>query len=93
MRSRRAHGPSDGRGHRRDRTRQPDVKVTADVPPEEPEYALVRESRTVAAVLLGSRGRGSLAEALLGSVTVAVAVAVARWSRCSTRTPASTAVC
>ncbi|MFF5439249.1 universal stress protein [Streptomyces achromogenes] len=71
------------------------MKVTADVPPEEPEYTLVRESRTVAAVLLGSRGRGSLAEALLGSVTVAVAVAVAvaRWSRCSTRTPASTAVC
>ncbi|MET8765726.1 universal stress protein [Streptomyces sp. NPDC004658] len=58
---------------RRVRTRQPDVKVTVDVLPEEPEYALVRESRTAAAVVLGSRGRSSLAEALLGSVSVAVA--------------------
>ncbi|MGQ5635816.1 MULTISPECIES: universal stress protein [unclassified Streptomyces] len=58
---------------RRVRTRRPDVKLTTDVLPEEPEYALVRESRTAAAVVLGSRGRGSLAEALLGSVSVTVA--------------------
>ncbi len=58
---------------RRVRTRRPDVKVTTDVLPEEPEYALVRESRGAAAVVLGSRGRSSLAEALLGSVSVTVA--------------------
>ncbi|WP_330340225.1 universal stress protein [Streptomyces sp. NBC_00557] len=58
---------------RRVRTRRPDVKVTIDVLPEEPEYALVRESRTAAAMVLGSRGRSSLAEALLGSVSVTVA--------------------
>ncbi|QTE01979.1 universal stress protein [Streptomyces cyanogenus] len=58
---------------RRVRTRRPDVKVTIDVLPEEPEYALVRESRTAAAMVLGSRGRSSLAEALVGSVSVTVA--------------------
>lgn len=58
---------------RRVRTRQPDVKVTTEVLPEEPEYALVRESRSAAAMVLGSRGRSSLAEAVLGSVSVAVA--------------------
>ncbi|MGW3208891.1 universal stress protein [Streptomyces sp. NPDC001135] len=58
---------------RRVRTRRPGVKVTIDVLPEEPEYALVRESRTAAAMVLGSRGRSSLAEALLGSVSVTVA--------------------
>lgn len=58
---------------RRAHSRQADVKVTTDVLPEEPEYALVRESRTAAAMVLGSRGRGSLAEALLGSVSVTVA--------------------
>ncbi|MGW2641808.1 universal stress protein [Streptomyces sp. NPDC001348] len=57
----------------RARTRRPVVKVTTDVLPEEPEHALVRESRTAAAVVLGSRGRSSLAEVLLGSVSVAVA--------------------
>ncbi|MGW0205454.1 universal stress protein [Streptomyces sp. NPDC003233] len=58
---------------RRVRTRRSDVKVTIDVLPEEPEYALVRESRTAAAMVLGSRGRSSLAEALLGSVSATVA--------------------
>jgi nucleotide-binding universal stress UspA family protein len=54
-------------------SRRPDVKVTTGVLPEEPEYALVRESRTASAMVLGSRGRSSLAEALLGSVSVTVA--------------------
>ncbi|MGW7386310.1 universal stress protein [Streptomyces sp. NPDC054794] len=58
---------------RRAHSRQADVKVTTDVLPEEPEYALVRESRTAAAMVLGSRGRSTLAEALLGSVSVTVA--------------------
>ncbi|MGW2745531.1 universal stress protein [Streptomyces sp. NPDC001450] len=58
---------------RRARSRRPEVKVTTDLLPEEPEYVLVRESRTASAVVLGSRGRSSLAEALLGSVSVTVA--------------------
>lgn len=58
---------------RRVRTRRPDVKVITDVLPEEPEYALVRESRTAAALVVGSRGRSSLTEAVLGSVSMTVA--------------------
>ncbi|MFF8910660.1 universal stress protein [Streptomyces olivaceoviridis] len=53
--------------------RQAGVKVTTDVLPEEPEYALVRESRTASAMVLGSRGRSGIDEALLGSVSVTVA--------------------
>ncbi|MEU1409260.1 universal stress protein [Streptomyces sp. NPDC005728] len=58
---------------RRARDRQPGVRVTTEVLPEEPESALVRESRTALAVVLGSRGRSGLSEALLGSVGVTVA--------------------
>ncbi|MFG2561846.1 universal stress protein [Streptomyces sp. NPDC048496] len=58
---------------RRARRRRPDVKVSTDVLPEEPEYALVRESRTASAVILGTRGRSGMAEALLGSVSLTVA--------------------
>jgi nucleotide-binding universal stress UspA family protein len=58
---------------RRARHRQPGVRVTTAVLPEEPEYTLVRESRTALAVVLGSRGRGATAEAMEGSVTAAVA--------------------
>ncbi|MER6331971.1 universal stress protein [Streptomyces sp. NPDC001034] len=58
---------------RRAHLRRPEVEVTTDVLPEEPEYALVRESRTAAAVVLGSRGRSGLTEAVLGSVGVTVA--------------------
>lgn len=58
---------------RRARHRQPDVKVSTDVLPEEPEYALVRESRTASLLVTGTRGRSGLAEALLGSVSLIVA--------------------
>ncbi|OLZ73688.1 universal stress protein [Streptomyces sp. IMTB 2501] len=58
---------------RRAHRRQADVKVTTDVVPEEPEYALVRESRSASAMVLGSRGRSGMAEALLGSVSMTVA--------------------
>jgi nucleotide-binding universal stress UspA family protein len=40
---------------------------------EEPEYVLSHESRGAAAVVVGSRGRGALAGALLGAVGLAVA--------------------
>ncbi|MGW2700428.1 universal stress protein [Streptomyces sp. NPDC001340] len=58
---------------RRAHRRQPDVHVTTDVLPEEPEQALVRESHSALAVVLGHRGRSGMTEAILGSVGVAVA--------------------
>ncbi|NEA64090.1 universal stress protein [Streptomyces sp. SID12488] len=58
---------------RRARRRRPDLKVSTDVLPEEPEYALVRESRGATLLVTGSRGRSGLAEALLGSVSLTVA--------------------
>ncbi|MFD0313611.1 universal stress protein [Streptomyces flavalbus] len=53
--------------------RQPDLKATAEIVPEEPEYVLVREARQAAAVAVGTRGHGGFAGALLGSVSVTVA--------------------
>ncbi|MEU9451534.1 universal stress protein [Streptomyces sp. NPDC048277] len=58
---------------RRARGRRPGVTVSTDVLPEEPEYALVRESRDAALLVTGTRGRSGVAEALLGSVSLAVA--------------------
>ncbi|MFF4351224.1 universal stress protein [Streptomyces sp. NPDC001530] len=59
--ARRAHG------------RDAKVKISTDVLPEEPVPALLRESRHATALVLGSRGRSSIAELLLGSVSLAVA--------------------
>ncbi|MCC9711317.1 universal stress protein [Streptomyces sp. MNU76] len=53
--------------------RRPEVKITAEVLPEEPEYTLLRESRTASLLVTGTRGRSSLTEALLGSVSLTVA--------------------
>ncbi|MGD1218625.1 MULTISPECIES: universal stress protein [Streptomyces] len=57
------------RAHRR----QAGVPTSTDVLPEEPASALVRESRNATAVVLGTHGRGGLAELLLGSVSLSVA--------------------
>ncbi|MEU9189040.1 universal stress protein [Streptomyces sp. NPDC048484] len=57
------------RAHRRD----VDVKISTEVVPEEPVPVLLREGRTAFALVLGSRGRGGIAELLLGSVSLAVA--------------------
>ncbi|OLZ58595.1 universal stress protein, partial [Streptomyces sp. IMTB 2501] len=62
-----------GTARERAARRRSDVQVTTDVRPEEPEYALVRESRAALAVVLGCRGRSGITEALLGSVGVTVA--------------------
>ncbi|WP_020129659.1 universal stress protein [Streptomyces sp. 303MFCol5.2] len=62
-----------GTAVRRALRRRPDLKVSADVLPEEPEYALVREGRHASALVLGTRGRSGLVEMLLGSVSLTVA--------------------
>ncbi|MFG3014149.1 universal stress protein [Streptomyces cinerochromogenes] len=58
---------------RRARTRHPDLEVSAEVLPEEPESALVREGQYASLLVLGTRGRGGIAELLLGSVSLTVA--------------------
>ncbi|MFJ3307842.1 universal stress protein [Streptomyces sp. NPDC086549] len=57
----------------RARRRQADVKISTDMVPEEPEYALVSAGRHASALVVGSRGRSGLAEMLLGSVSLTVA--------------------
>lgn len=59
--ARRAHG------------RRPDLKISTEVVAEEPEYVLVRESRSASLLVTGSRGRSGIAEALSGSVSLTVA--------------------
>ncbi len=58
---------------RRARRRRPELDVSVEVLAEEPEYALVRESRSASVLVTGTRGRSGLAEALLGSVSLVVA--------------------
>jgi len=58
---------------RRARRRQPELDVSVEVLAEEPEYALVRESRSASMLVTGTRGRSGIAEALLGSVSLIVA--------------------
>ncbi|MFJ6898072.1 universal stress protein [Streptomyces hokutonensis] len=58
---------------RRARRRHPELDVSVEVLAEEPEYALVRESRSASLLVTGTRGRSGLAEALLGSVSLIVA--------------------
>ncbi|MEV0489777.1 universal stress protein [Streptomyces atratus] len=50
-----------------------EVEVVAVVQPDDPVNALVQESHGAAMIVLGSRGRGRIAEMLLGSVSLAVA--------------------
>ncbi|MEU1911376.1 universal stress protein [Streptomyces massasporeus] len=58
---------------KRARARVPGLEVTTEVVPEGPVSVLRRAARKAAALVLGSRGRGSAAELLLGSVSLAVA--------------------
>ncbi|MFE0257785.1 universal stress protein [Streptomyces sp. NPDC059010] len=58
---------------RRARRRRADVKLSTDIVPEEPEYVLLRESRSASLLVTGTRGRSGVAEALLGSVSLTVA--------------------
>ncbi|WP_435835683.1 universal stress protein, partial [Streptomyces caelestis] len=65
-----AQGSVD-RAAERARQRNPDVKITVDIVPEEAEVALLREARHAAAVV--TRGRGPIRGALLGSVSRSLA--------------------
>ncbi|MFM9589249.1 universal stress protein [Streptomyces scabiei] len=58
---------------RRAGLRRAGVKISTEVVPEEPEYTLLRESRNASLLVTGTRGRGALTEALLGSVSLTVA--------------------
>ncbi|MGC0343150.1 universal stress protein [Streptomyces sp. SLBN-8D4] len=53
--------------------RNPEVKVSADVVPEEAVDALLRAGHEASALVTGSRGRGELKGLLLGSVGLTVA--------------------
>jgi nucleotide-binding universal stress UspA family protein len=51
----------------------PEVDVTEDVAPGHPVEDLVRRSRSAEMIVVGSRGHGQFADALLGSVSTSVA--------------------
>ncbi|MEU3253742.1 universal stress protein [Streptomyces sp. NPDC006997] len=55
------------------RLRDPEVKVSSDVLPEDAVSALLHAARASSAVVTGQRGRGEVAGLLLGSVSLAVA--------------------
>ncbi|GAA2246415.1 universal stress protein [Streptomyces indiaensis] len=58
---------------KRARARVPGLEVTTEVVPEGPVRVLRRAAGRATALVVGSRGRGNAAEALLGSVGLAVA--------------------
>ncbi|MFH8983415.1 universal stress protein [Streptomyces varsoviensis] len=57
----------------RARRRRGGVKVSTEVLPEDAPTALLREARNASTLVVGHRGRGPVAELLLGSVSLALA--------------------
>ncbi|MFD3733697.1 universal stress protein [Streptomyces sp. NPDC058632] len=57
----------------RARLRDPEVKVSGDVLPDDAGAALLQAGREAYALVTGSRGRGAMAGLLLGSVSLTVA--------------------
>ncbi|MCX5554704.1 universal stress protein [Streptomyces sp. NBC_00038] len=78
---------------KRAQRRAPDLKISTAVLPDDAVSVLLDEGRHAFAVVTGSRGRGGIAELLLGSVSLAVAaraycpVVVLRGSHDNRRTP------
>lgn len=64
-------------GVARAKRRRPDLEVTSRILSDEPATALQEESHAAFAVVTGSRGHGSAASLLLGSVSLAVAARAA----------------
>jgi nucleotide-binding universal stress UspA family protein len=62
-----------GSAAERARRRNPEVKVSTEVVPEDAASALLLEGNNASALVTGSRGRGQLTGLLLGSVSLAVA--------------------
>ncbi|MFC4469908.1 universal stress protein [Streptomyces xiangluensis] len=62
-----------GSAAERARRRNPEVKVSTEVVPEDAASALLLEGHNASALVTGSRGRGQLTGLLLGSVSLAVA--------------------
>lgn len=62
-----------GSATERARRRHPDVKLSADVLPEDAVTALLREGDNASVLVTGCRGRGQLKGLLLGSVGLTVA--------------------
>jgi nucleotide-binding universal stress UspA family protein len=62
-----------GAATERAQRRNPEVKVSGDVVPEDVVSALLREGNDASLLVTGSRGRGELKGLLLGSVSLAVA--------------------
>ncbi|MFB7596151.1 universal stress protein [Streptomyces sp. NPDC056160] len=62
-----------GAATERAQRRNPDVKVSANILPEDPVAALLGADDSACALVTGSRGRGELKGLLLGSVSLAVA--------------------
>ncbi|MFF2514576.1 universal stress protein [Streptomyces sp. NPDC058086] len=58
---------------RRAHRRAPELKVSTDILPDDAASVLLNEAHTAVALVVGSRGRGGLAELLLGSVGLKVA--------------------
>ncbi len=54
-------------------SRHPGLAVTAEVLADDPVEALIGDYRHILAVVVGTRGRGELADLLLGSVSLSVA--------------------
>ncbi|MFE7754047.1 universal stress protein [Streptomyces sp. NPDC057429] len=57
----------------RARQRNPQVRVSTEVVPEDAVTALLNRGRNASALVLGARGRGELHDLLLGSVSLTVA--------------------
>ncbi|WP_107091734.1 universal stress protein [Streptomyces sp. MMG1533] len=62
-----------GSAAKRAQRRNPDLKITTEVLPDDSVSALLHEGRNASVLVVASRGRGGIAERLLGSVSLAVA--------------------